>query len=61
LALSREARRDAETCEPYGSIRAVRHDVGWLDVLVDETALVNLAESDARANRDVKEAFDFQR
>ena len=32
------------------SIRAVDHNIGWLDVLVDEAALVKLAQS--RRNRD---------
>ena len=40
LALARQARGDAEPGEPHLSVRAVHQNIGRLDVLVDEAALM---------------------
>ena len=50
LPLARQTRGDAETGELDLSGRAVHQDIGRLDVLVDEAALVDLAEG--RGDRD---------
>ena len=47
LTLARQTRGDAEPGEPRPSVGAVDQDVGRLDVLVDEAALVRLAQGPA--------------
>src|SRR6516165_12106100 len=42
LSLAREARGDTEPGEPHPAGRAIDQDVGRLDVLVDEAALMEL-------------------
>ena len=42
--------------EPHLAVRAVHQNIGWLDVLVDQTALVNLAERCGDADRKAQEA-----
>ena len=56
LALAGQARSDAEPGEPHLSIRAVHQDIGWLDVLVDEAALMELAQSRGNSDRQAQEA-----
>ena len=51
-----QARGDAEPGEPHLSIRAVHQDIGRLDVLVDEAALVELAQSRGDADGQAQEA-----
>ena len=56
LALARQARGDAESGEPDLSGRAVQQNVGRLDVLMDEAALVQLADSHGDADGQAQEA-----
>ena len=56
LTLARQARGDAESGEPHASVGAVHKDVGRLDVLMDEAALVRLAERRGDTDRQAKEA-----
>ena len=48
---SRQACGDAEAGEPHLSVRAVRNDMGGLQVLMDEAAPVELAQGDGDADR----------
>ena len=51
------ARREAMTKpgEPHLAVRAVHHDIGRFDVLVDEAALVELAQSHGNTNSQAQE------
>ena len=60
LPLAGQARCDAKPGEPHVSIRAVHHNVSWLDVFVDEAALVELAYSCCSADREGQEASHIQ-
>src|SRR5262245_30547391 len=61
LTFAREARGDAEPGQPHLAARLVEEDVGRLDVLVDEAALVELAQSEGDGNGDTQEAFHLHR
>src|SRR5208282_6386428 len=50
LSFAWEARGNAETREPHLATRAVHQDIGRFDVLVDEAALVDLAQSPGNAD-----------
>ena len=52
----RQARGDAEPGEPHSSVGAVHQNIGRLDVLVDEAALVRLAQRGGDADREAQEA-----
>ena len=56
LPLAGQARGDAEPGEPHVSIRAVHQNIGWLDVLVDEAALMELAQSRGNSDSQAQEA-----
>ena len=56
LALARHARNKAKPGEPHARVRAVDHDIGRLDVLVDEAALVKLAHSRGDSDCEAQEA-----
>ena len=57
LTLARQTRGDAEPGEPRPSVRAVHQDIGRLDVLVDEAALVRLAQRGGDADGEAQEAL----
>ncbi len=61
LTLARQTRGDAEPGEPRQSVRAVHQDIGRLDVLVDETALVRLAQRGDDADGEAEEALHLHR
>ena len=61
LTLARQTRGDAEPGEPRPSVGAVHQDIGRLDVLVDEAALVRLAERRGDADREAQEALRLHR
>ena len=42
--------------EPHLAVRAVHQNIGWLNIFVDQTALVNLAERCGDADRKAQEA-----
>ena len=50
MAFARETRGDAEPRQPHLAGRVVEQDVARLNILMDEAALVKLADS--RGNRD---------
>jgi hypothetical protein len=56
LALAGQARCDAKPGEPHVSIRAVHHNISWLDVFVDEPALMKLAQSRGNSDSEAQEA-----
>ena len=56
LPLAGQARCDAKPGEPHVSIRAVHHDISWLDVFVDEPALMKLAQSRGNSDSQAQEA-----
>ena len=51
LPLARQAGRDAEARQPIWSVAASTRILAWLDVLVDEAALVHLAKRAATGRR----------
>src|SRR5215475_2119856 len=55
LAFARETRGDAEPGQPYLAGRLVEHDVGWLDIFMNQPALVKLAQSCCDGNRNTQE------
>ena len=61
LTLARQTRGDAEPGEPRPSVRAVHQDIGRLDVLVDEAALVRLAHGRGDADGEAQEASRLHR
>ena len=61
LTLARQTRGDAEPGEPGQSVRAVHQDIGRLDVLVDEAALVRLAQRGDDADGEAQEAARLHR
>ena len=61
LTLARQTRGDAEPGKPRPSVRAVHQDIGRLDVLVDEAALVRLAERGDNPDGETQEALHFHR
>ena len=61
LTLARQTRGDAEPGEPRPSVRAVHQDIGRLDVLVDEAALVRLAQRGGDADGEAQEASRLHR
>ena len=56
LPLARQARGDAETGQPTSSVRAVHEDIGRLDVLVDEAALMRPCPARRDADGEAQEA-----
>src|SRR5262245_46140121 len=61
LTFAREARGDAEPGQPHLAGRVVEEDVGRLDILVNEPALVKPAESQGTRDGDAQEASHFHR
>ena len=61
LPLARQTRGDAEPGEPHPSVGAVHQDIGRLDVLVDEAALVRLAQRGDDADGEAQEASRLHR
>src|SRR6202048_3172202 len=61
LPLPRQARGYAEPGEPHSSVRTVDQDIGRLQVLVDQTTLVEFVQSNADADGNVQEAADLHR
>ena len=59
LSLARQPRGDAEPGEPHRSVGAVHQDIGGLDVLVDEAALVGLAQRRGDADGEAQEVADL--
>ena len=61
LALARQARGDAEAGEPRPPVGAVHQDMGGLEVLVDEAALVGFAQGGGDADGEPQEARQLHR
>src|SRR5262249_56311803 len=61
LSLAGEARGDTEPSEPHLASRAVDKDVGRLDVLVDEAALMEFALSRGNTDGQPQEASHIHR
>ena len=61
LPLARQTRRDAEPGEPRPSVRAIRQNIGRLDVLVHEAVLVRLAQRGDDADGEAQEASRVHR
>src|SRR5215475_2105169 len=61
LTFAREARGDAEPGQPHLAGRLVEQDVGRLDVLVDEAALVELTENRSHTDGPAQEASYLHR
>ena len=56
LPFARAARREAEASEPHASVGAVHQEICWLDILVHETALMDLADGCNHLDREAQEA-----
>ncbi len=54
LSLARKPRGDAEAGEPHFTVGAVDQDIGGLEVLVDEAAVVGLAQGRGHADGDAQ-------
>jgi len=61
LPFARQTRGDAEPGEPRLPVSAVHQDIGRLDVLVDEAALVRLAQRRGDADGEAQEASRLHR
>src|SRR6202012_5945140 len=61
LSFARLSRRYTKAGKPHLPARRVHQNIGGLDVLVDETALVRLAESCGNADSDAQETPDVHR
>ena len=61
LSLARKSRRYSEAGEPYLIARSVHQNIGGLDVLVDEAALVHLAKGRRDADGDAQETSHLHR
>ena len=61
LTLARQPRGDAEPGEPRPSVRAVHQDIGRLDVLVNEAALVHAGQRRGDADGKAQEASRLHR
>ena len=60
LPLAREARRDSKAGEPGRSIAAVHQNIGGLNVLVDQTSLVHLADDCSDIDSKAQEPLNSQ-
>src|SRR5262249_59583016 len=56
LTFAREARGDAEPSQPHLGGRLVEQDVGWLDIFMDEPALMKLPERRGSSDGERQEA-----
>ena len=61
LPFARQARREAEAGEPHLSVGAVHQDIGRLDVLVHEAALMDLAQGRGDLDGEAQEASHLHR
>jgi hypothetical protein len=61
LPLALQPRCDPEAHQPHSAGGRVHESVGGLDVLVDETVLVNPAERGRQSNGDTKELSQVDR
>ena len=59
LALARHTRGNTETGQPGVVHSSIHKYVRWLDVFVDETTLMQLAECYSESNPTAKELFQF--
>jgi hypothetical protein len=60
-AVLRDGRRKAEASESHLSVGAVHQDIGWFDILVHETALMNLAQGCSDLDGEAQEASHLHR
>src|SRR5262245_1005003 len=61
MALAQEARSDAEPGQAYLASGMIHQDVRGLDILVDEAALVKLANRSCNGDRELQEARNVHR
>ena len=59
LPFARQARCDAEPCQPDLSVRAIHQNIGGFDVFVDEAVLMRLAQGGDDADRKREEEADL--
>jgi hypothetical protein len=60
LAFARESRGDAEAGEPDFARCVIHQDMRRFDILMDETALVGLAQGSDDADGELQEAFQLK-
>ena len=61
LSLARKTGSNAETCHPDFASRRAYKNIGGLDILVNETSFVELAERSRYAGGQAEESRQFQR